>query len=134
MTLSRRLHRIEVELRARNAAAREKIVCQVPYWEDPDEYLEQMIASGEITEAQRGDVVLIHRIIVRPIHKFNEKGEIVGVIGNEVVPLRNCGAKSSVPNRRSHTHNMKATTADNSYTGKGGSFSSPSKGWSFGGG
>jgi hypothetical protein len=87
MTLSRRLHRIEVELRARNAAAREKIACQVPYWEDPDEYLEQMIASGEITEAQRGDVVLIHRIIVRPIHKFNEKGEIVGVIGNEVVPL-----------------------------------------------
>jgi hypothetical protein len=87
MNLSSRLNRLESELRARNAASREQIVREVPYWEDPGEYLEQMIASGEITEAQRGDVVLIHRVIVRPIHKFNENGEIVGVIGREVVPL-----------------------------------------------
>jgi hypothetical protein len=45
-----------------------------------------MIASGEITEAQRKDVSLIQRVIVRPAYKFNDKGEIIE-FGNEEVPL-----------------------------------------------
>jgi hypothetical protein len=85
-TLTRRLDRLKAELDARNMVKREPIVRRVPHWQDPQEYLDQLVAFGEITEAQREDVVLIQRVIVRPIHVRNSKGEIVGVIGNEIVP------------------------------------------------
>jgi hypothetical protein len=64
---------------------REPIVRQVPCWQDPQEYLDQMVASGEITEAQREDVVLIQRVIVRPIHEL-DRWKNVGVLGGEIVP------------------------------------------------
>jgi hypothetical protein len=69
--LTRRLDRLQAELDARNMVKREPIVRQVPCWQDPQEYLDQMVASGEITEAQREDVVLIQRVIVRPIHELD---------------------------------------------------------------
>ena len=70
----------------RNMVKREPIVRQVPCWQDPQEYLDQMVASGEITEAQREDVVLIQRVIVRPLHELDPDGKIVGVLGGEIVP------------------------------------------------
>jgi hypothetical protein len=84
--LARRLDRLQAELDARNMVKREPIVRQVPCWQDPQEYLDQMVASGEIAEAQREDVVLIQRVIVRPIHEFDHNGKIVGVLGGEIVP------------------------------------------------
>jgi hypothetical protein len=44
-----------------------------------------VVLRGEITEAQREDVLLIENVVLRPIHKRDDEGQIVGVVGSEVV-------------------------------------------------
>ena len=51
--LTRRLDRLQAELDARNMVKREPIVRQVPCWQDPQEYLDQVHVP--CPERDRGD-------------------------------------------------------------------------------
>jgi len=42
--------------------------------ENPEDVLDHMIASGEITEHQRGDVRFIRRVIVAPVWDTDANG------------------------------------------------------------
>jgi hypothetical protein len=70
--LQTRLARLEQKIAARQ---RQQIVVQITEGkDDPDEVLDRMIASGEITEHQRADVRFIQWRIVAPVWEMSADG------------------------------------------------------------
>ena len=68
-----RLDKIAAALTAKQST-RQEIVRRITGNEDPEEVLDRMIANGEITENQRGDVRFIRRILIAPVWEIGADG------------------------------------------------------------
>jgi len=74
MNLVRRLDKIAAALAAKQSSPQE-IVRRIMGHENPKDILNRMIANGEITEDQRGDVRFIRRVIVAPVWDTDANGD-----------------------------------------------------------
>ena len=89
---------------------RDPIVRQVPCWQDPQEYLDQMVASSEIAEAQRDDVVLIQH--AEGSAKANEMSFSPDICPDCLPPQPSlCMQPNQAPCQSSHGHGHDNATA-----------------------
>jgi hypothetical protein len=68
-----RLDKVAAAVAAKRSS-RQEIIRRIMGHENPEDVLDHMIASGEITEHQRGDVRFIRRVIVAPVWDTDANG------------------------------------------------------------
>jgi hypothetical protein len=73
MSLEKRLDKIAATLAAKEPA-RQEIWKRIFGVEDTEMVLDRMIADGEITEDQRGDVRFIRRVFIEPVWETDADG------------------------------------------------------------
>jgi hypothetical protein len=73
MRLVSRLDKIAAALAAKRSS-RQEIVRRIMGHENPEDVLDRIIASGEITTDQRGDVRFIRRVFVAPFWDMRADG------------------------------------------------------------
>jgi hypothetical protein len=73
MSLEKRLDKIAATLAAKEPARQEIRKCIIGV-EDEEEVLDRMIATGEITEDQTGDVRFIRRVFISPVWETDADG------------------------------------------------------------
>ena len=88
MNLSNRLDKLAEMLRTKQEAAGRgrRIVKAVKGPKDRNTVLDQMVSNGEITEDQRGDVLLIRQVIVpwkTAVEPVKPVKELLATLGNQ---------------------------------------------------
>ena len=73
MSLEKRLDKIAATLAAKEPARQEIWKCIFGV-EDKEAVLDRMVADGEITEDQRGDVRFIRRVFIEPVWDTDADG------------------------------------------------------------
>jgi hypothetical protein len=74
MSLEKRLDKIAATLAAQQPARQEIVRRIVDGVDDPKVVLDRMVADGEITEDQRGDVRFIRRVFIASVWETDAEG------------------------------------------------------------